>query len=430
MKKLYIKTYGCQMNVYDSEYIQNIMKDSCDVCLTASPEEADIILLNTCSIREKAVEKVFSDLGRWRLLKKKKPSLVIGVGGCVASLEGANIIKRAPYVNFVFGPQTLHRLPKIYSEALLANKSVDTTFPEIEKFDHLPKNNTNSVTSFVTIMEGCNKYCSYCIVPFTRGKEVSRKLKDVLCEVEMLAQKGVKEITFLGQNVNDYAYNLAILIRETAKIDEIKRIRFTTSYPSSFSEDLIEVFEEKKLANHIHIPVQSGSDKILKMMKRRYTAEEFTSVIEKIRKIRKDISITSDFIVGFPGETKEDFNKTLGLVKEINFDASFSFIYSPRPKTSALKLPDNVSLKEKKIRLQILQKQLDLQAFLYSKNMVNTSQKVLVTGFSKKDTHELTGRTENNRIVNFSGEKTLIGQIVNLKIQKALKHSLKAELLN
>ena len=276
----------------------------------------------------------------------------------------------------------------------------------------------------------CNKYCSYCIVPFTRGKEVSRKLKDVLCEVEMLAQKGVKEITFLGQNVNDYAYNLAILIRETAKIDEIKRIRFTTSYPSSFSEDLIEVFEEKKLANHIHIPVQSGSDKILKMMKRRYTAEEFTSVIEKIRKIRKDISITSDFIVGFPGETKEDFNKTLGLVKEINFDASFSFIYSPRPKTSALKLPDNVSLKEKKIRLQILQKQLDLQAFLYSKNMVNTSQKVLVTGFSKKDTHELTGRTENNRIVNFSGEKTLIGQIVNLKIQKALKHSLKAELLN
>ncbi len=417
------------MNEYDSARIADSMREAYGMELTDDPEQADIILLNTCSVREKAQEKVFSDLGRFRLLKNQNPKLIIGVGGCVASQEGGNVIKRAPYVDLIFGPQTLHRIPKMYAEVQQHKKPViDISFPAIEKFDSLPKSQATGPTAFVTIMEGCNKYCSYCVVPFTRGKEISRPFSSVMDEVQLLARQGVKEITFLGQNVNDYAYNLAQLIHATAKIANIKRIRFTTSYPSSFSNDLINAYAmEDKLANHLHLPVQNGSNKILALMRRRYTVAEFKEKIAQLRLIRPDISITSDFIVGFPGETEQDFAATMDLIKEINFDSSFSFIYSPRPGTAAAKLPDNIPLTEKKRRLAILQNQLNQQAAQYSQKMLGTTQKILVTGIAKKDSKQLTGRTENNRVVNFIADKSLIGQIVEVKITEALANSLRGK---
>lgn len=440
VRKIFIKTYGCQMNEYDSARIADLMREKCDLQPAKNPEQADVILLNTCSIREKAQEKVFSDLGRWKFLKDKNPNLIIGVGGCVASREKENIIKRAPYVDIVFGPQTLHRLPQMYEQVILNHKpKIDVSFPEIEKFNCLPPPKTKEPTAFVTIMEGCNKYCSYCIVPFTRDKEISRPLTDVLQEVEILTEQGVKEITFLGQNVNDYrgiknkddTANLAKLIHETAKIGAIERIRFTTSYPSSLSDDLIATFAaEPKLVNHLHLPVQSGSDKILQAMRRRYSVQEFKEKIKKLRSVRPNISISSDFIVGFPGETEEDFQSTIELVKDINFDASFSFIYSPRPRTLAAKLPDTISLAEKKRRLAILQEQLNYQAKHHSESMVGSVQNVLVGGVSKKDSKQLTGRTENNRVVNFSANKNLIGRLVAVRIIAALPNSLRGELQN
>jgi tRNA-2-methylthio-N6-dimethylallyladenosine synthase len=431
MKKLliYIKTYGCQMNEYDSARIVDLMRKEFNMKLVSDSSQADLILLNTCSIREKAQQKVFSDLGRFKLLKKKNPNLIIGVGGCVASQEGKNIIARAPYVDLVFGPQTFHRLPEMYKQTV-KNKTpiTDVRFPKLEKFDCLPKPKVNGATAFVTIMEGCNKYCSYCIVPYTRGKEISRPFWDVMDEVNYLAEKGVKEIIFLGQNVNDYEYDLAKLILETAKIDAIKRIRFITSYPSSLTGDLINVYaSEKKLADHLHLPVQSGSNRILALMRRRYTAEEYKEKIYKLREVRPNISISSDFIVGFPGETEADFLATMNLVKEINFEASFSFMYSSRPGTAASKLIDDIPLSEKKQRLAILQNQLNLQAKKYNQAMVGTMQKILVTGISKKNPKQLGGRTENNRVVNFSADKNLINQIVDIKITKALANSLRGE---
>lgn len=426
---IYVKTYGCQMNEYDSMRIIDLMHKEFNMEIINDSSQADLILLNTCSIREKAQQKVFSDLGRFKLLKKKNPNLIIGVGGCVASQEGKNIIARAPYVDLVFGPQTLHRLPEMYKQALKDKTLViDISFPKLEKFDCLPELKVNSATAFVTIMEGCNKYCSYCIVPYTRGKEISRPFADVMGEVNYLATKGIKEIIFLGQNVNDYKYDLAKLIRETAKIDAIKRIRFVTSYPSSLTDNLIDVYaSEKKLVNHLHLPVQSGSNKILTLMRRRYTIEEYKERIYKLREVRLNISITSDFIVGFPGETEHDFEATMNLVKEINFDTSFSFIYSPRPRTSASKLPDNISLIEKKHRLAVLQNQLNLQARQYNQMIVGTMQDILVTGISKKNPKQLCGRTENNCVVNFSADKKLINQIVEVKITRALANSLRGK---
>ncbi len=429
-KKLYIKTYGCQMNEYDSNRIADAMRDVHNTELTNDPADADIILLNTCSIRAKAAQKVFSDLGRFRKFKKTKPELIIGVGGCVATHEGKNIITRAPYVDFVFGPQTLHQVPEMYAEVLATGKQViDTELKKIEKFDCLPPPRVEGPSACVSIMEGCDKYCSYCIVPFTRGHEISRPFADVMAEVKALTHQKIKEITFLGQNVNAYKFSLAELIHATAKLANIERIRFMTSYPSEFSDDLIEAFAtEPKLVNHLHLPVQSGSDKTLKAMKRRYTTAEFSEKIAKLRQVRPDISITSDFIVGFPGETEADFQATINLVKAINFDASYSFIYSPRPGTLAAKLPDETPLEVKKQRLQMLQDQLTTQAKQHSEAMIGTTQPVLVTGFSKKDAQELTGRTENNRVVNFQGDKNLIGQLVNVKITKALNNSLRGEI--
>lgn len=420
------------MNEYDSARIADAMRETHKTEITSDPATADIILLNTCSIREKAQEKVFSDLGRWRKLKAKNPGLVIGVGGCVATQEGKNIIKRAPYVDLIFGPQTLHRIPDMYSKILKSGtRTIDISMPAIEKFDCLPEPKVDGPTAFVAIMEGCNKYCSYCIVPYTRGKELSRPFDDVMHEVASLAQQGVKEINFLGQNVNDYEYSLAKLIHATAKLDGIARIRFTTSYPSAFGDDLITAYAtEPKLANHLHLPVQSGSDKILFAMKRRYSAAEYKEKIARLREVRPDISISSDFIVGFPGETEADFKATMDLVKTINFDTSFSFVYSPRPGTLAAKLPDDTPLEVKKQRLQILQDQLNLQAKKHSEDMVNTTQDVLITGLSKKDKNQLTGRTENNRIVNFDGDISLIGSIVSVKITEALPNSLRGKLEN
>lgn len=431
IKKLFIKTYGCQMNEYDSACIIDLMREQFNMELIDDPSKADLILLNTCSVREKAQQKVFSDLGRFKPLKRKNPNLVIGVGGCVASQEGKNIITRAPYVDLVFGPQTLHRLPEMYKQTI-KNKTpiTDISFPKLEKFDCLPRSKVKGATAFVTIMEGCNKYCSYCIVPYTRGKEISRPFGNVMDEVNYLASKNAKEIIFLGQNVNDYEYDFVKLIHETAKIDAIKRIRFITSYPSSLADDLINVYaSEKKLADHLHLPVQSGSNRILALMRRRYTVEEYKEMIYKLREIRPNISITSDFIVGFPGETEADFLATLDLVKEVNFDASFSFVYSQRPGTTASKLIDDIPLLEKKQRLAILQNQLNLQAKKYNQMMVGTIQEIFVTGVSKRNPKQLSGRTENNRVVNFSADKKLINQIVDVKITKALANSLRGELV-
>lgn len=438
-KKLYIKTNGCQMNEYDSSKMAEVLFESHGLVKTDQVNEADVILLNTCSIREKAQEKVFSQLGQWREYKAKNPHVIIGVGGCVASQEGADIIKRAPFVDLVFGPQTLHRLPALINERLAKNKSVvDISFPEIEKFDHLPAPRAEGPTAFVSIMEGCSKYCSFCVVPYTRGEEISRPFDDVLAECFQLATQGVREINLLGQNVNDYRgkmesgdiADLALLIHYIAAIEGIGRIRFTTSHPLAFSDNLINAYAEvPELANHLHLPVQSGSDRILGLMKRGYTALEFKSKIRKLKKVRPDIRLSTDIIVGFPGETDKDFQDTMDLVHEMGFDTSFSFIYSPRPGTPAANLPDETPLEVKKQRLQVLQNRLLLQASRYSESMIGSTQRILVTGLSKKDSQQMAGRTECNRVVNFDGASNLIGQFVTIQITDALPNSLRGRLL-
>lgn len=438
-KKLFIKTNGCQMNEYDSSKMADVLLDSHGLENTNAIEEADVILLNTCSIREKAQEKVFSELGRFRKYKQHNPNVVIGVGGCVASQEGADIIKRAPFVDLVFGPQTLHRLPEMLNERITTKKPVvDISFPEIEKFDHLPAPRAEGPIAFVSIMEGCSKYCSYCVVPYTRGEEISRPFDDVLAESFQLAQQGVREINFLGQNVNDYqgrmhnneVADLALLINYVAAIDGIDRIRFTTSHPIAFSDNLIKAFEEVgQLANHLHLPVQSGSDRILSMMKRGYTALEYKAKIRKLRRVRPDIRLSTDIIVGFPGETDKEFEDTMKLVDEMNFDTSFSFIYSARPGTPAANLPDDTPMSVKKERLNLLQEKLSLQASRISASMVGGKERVLVTGISKKNPKELAGRTECNRVVIFTGPKDLIGQFKDVIITEALPNCLRARLL-
>ena len=424
------------MNEYDSNRMSDLLGESHEFSVVNNPEEADLILLNTCSIREKAQEKVFHELGRWKELKKKNPKLKIGVGGCVASQEGENIIKRAPYVDLVFGPQTIHRVPSMYDSVSSTNKpEVDISFPKTEKFDVLPNPSNDGTSSYVSIMEGCNKYCSFCVVPHTRGHEISRPIEDVISEVNILAKDGVREIIFLGQNVNAYrdskdktkGLGLANLIKETALIEGIDRIRFTTSHPFEFGENLINVYREiPELVSHVHLPVQSGSDQILQAMRRRHNIQEYLEIIQNLRLIRPSISISSDFIVGFPGETEEDFQKTLDLVSQVGFDDSYSFIYSPRPNTTAKDLEDNVSPDEKKNRLQTLQNSLKKSAFGISRRMVGKLEKCLVTGLSKKDPGELQARTENNRVVNFSSEgKNLVGEFHILKIVEAMPNSLR-----
>lgn len=438
-KKLYIKTNGCQMNEYDSSKMAELLFHSHGLEKTENLEEADVILLNTCSIREKAQEKVFSQLGQWREFKKKKPDVIIGVGGCVASQEGGDILKRAPYVNMVFGPQTLHRLPAMLDECLKTQKSVvDIRFPEIEKFDHLPAPRAEGPVAFVSIMEGCSKYCSYCVVPYTRGEEISRPFDDVLSECHQLVNQHVREINLLGQNVNDYrgqmhngeTADLALLIHYLASFEGLGRIRYTTSHPLAFSDNLIEAYAQvPKLANHLHLPVQSGSDKILGLMKRGYTAMEFKSKIRKLQKVRPDIRLSTDIIVGFPGETDKDFEDTMNLVYDMAFDTSFSFIYSPRPGTPAANLPDDTPMAVKKQRLQMLQERILANAAAYSQAMIGTRQRILITGKSKKNA-QLSGRTECNRVVNFDGPKELIGQFALVHIAEALPNSLRGNLLS
>ncbi len=438
MKKLYIKTNGCQMNVYDSSKMADVLAKSHGLETTDSVNDADVILLNTCSIRDKAQEKVFSQLGQWREYKKANPHVIIGVGGCVASQEGADILKRAPYVDLVFGPQTLHRLPALLTERLAKKKSVvDISFPEIEKFDHLPAPRAEGPIAFVSIMEGCSKYCSFCVVPYTRGEEISRPFDDVLAECYLLVNQGVREINLLGQNVNDYRgtmasgeiADLALLIQYLSAMDGLGRIRFTTSHPLAFSDNLISAYAEVPiLANHLHLPVQSGSDRILALMKRGYTALEFKSKIRKLRKIRPDIRLSTDIIVGFPGETDQDFQDTMDLVHEIGFDTSFSFIYSPRPGTPAANLPDPTPMDVKKQRLSILQERLGIQAMRYSQALIGSTQRLLITGASKKSSSELAGRTECNRVVNFSGPAELIGQFVDVLITDAQPNSLRGRI--
>lgn len=428
------------MNEYDSTKMADVLSASHGFEKTEQLEDADVVLLNTCSIREKAQEKVFSQLGQWREFKKQKPEVIIGVGGCVASQEGSDIIKRAPYVDLVFGPQTLHRLPEMLNERMEKKKPVvDISFPEIEKFDKLPAPRAEGPIAFVSIMEGCSKYCSYCVVPYTRGEEISRPFDDVLAECFQLAEQGVREINLLGQNVNDYqgkmesgdVADLALLIQYLSAIEGLGRIRFTTSHPLAFSDNLINAYAEvPKLANFLHLPVQSGSDKILSQMKRGYTALEFKSKMRKLRKVRPDIRISTDIIVGFPGETDKDFQDTMDLVEEIGFDNSFSFIYSKRPGTPAANFPDDTPMSVKKQRLQQLQARLQSQAEAYSKSMVSSTQRVLITGLSKKNKAELAGRTECNRVVNFLGPKDLIGQFANVAITEALPNSLRGRLAN
>ena len=434
-KKLYIQTHGCQMNEYDSAKMADVLAAAEGMELTTIAEEADVVLVNTCSIREKAQEKVFSQLGRWKSLKKDGRPVLIGVGGCVASQEGAAIVKRAPYVDLVFGPQTLHRLPELIRERRASGQpQVDISFPEIEKFDRLPEPRAEGPSAFVSIMEGCSKYCSFCVVPYTRGEEVSRPFEDVLVEVAQLAAQGVREVNLLGQNVNAYrgpygdgeVADLGLLIRAIAQIDGIGRIRFTTSHPLEFSDSLIEAYRDvPKLANYLHLPVQAGSDRILAAMKRGYTALEFKQKIRKLRAVRPDISISSDFIVGFPGETDADFDKTMKLIEDVGFDQSFSFIYSRRPGTPAADLPDEVSDPVKHARLERLQQHINAHAAGISRAMVGSVQTVLVEGPSKKDPNELTGKTENMRSVNFPGHPRLVGQFVEVVITEALCNSLR-----
>ncbi len=440
MNKLHIRTFGCQMNEYDSDQMVNVLKHSHNLELTDDANLADVLLLNTCSIREKAQEKLFHQLGRWRKLKEKNPNIIIGVGGCVASQEGELILKRAPYVDIIFGPQTLHRLPTMLNEVLGDKKtSIDISFPEIEKFDHLPEPKSNGVSAFVSIMEGCSKYCTFCVVPYTRGEEVSRPFNDVINEVQILANQGVREVNLLGQNVNAYqgkmedgeTSDLALLINIVAQIDGIDRIRYTTSHPVEFSNSLIEAYAEvPELVSHLHLPVQSGSDKILGLMKRGHMALEYKSKIRKLRKIRPDISISSDFIIGFPGENEQDFNATMQLINDIGFDKSFSFIYSARPGTPASSFVDDVDMQIKKNRLALVQKTINASTEQISKNMIGTVQKVLVENQSKKDNSTMFGRTENMRNTHFKGDKSLIGQIVTVKIISARGNSLIGELEN
>ena len=438
ISKLHIRTFGCQMNEYDSNKMSDVLKASHNLDLTEDINEADVLLINTCSIREKAEDKLFHQLGRWRKLKEKNPNLVIGVGGCVASQEGDLILKRAPYVDMIFGPQTLHRLPNMLNEALNDDEiTVDISFPEIEKFDHLPEPHSDGASAFVSIMEGCSKYCTFCVVPYTRGEEISRPFIDVMHEVELLAEQGVKEVNLLGQNVNSYrglmddgeVADLALLITIVAQIEGIERIRFTTSHPVEFSDRLIETYAEvPELVSHLHLPVQAGSDKILGLMKRGHTAIEYKSKIRKLKQIRPDISISSDFIIGFPGETESDFNDTVKLIDEIGFDKSFSFIYSKRPGTIASSFADDVSADTKKERLSIVQERLNNNTEEISKSMIGSTQKVLVEGFSKKG-NTLSGRTENMRTAHFEGGEELIGEIVSVKILDGIANSLKAELI-
>ena len=436
VKKLHIVTHGCQMNEYDSSRMADLLGESHNMGATENADEADVLLLNTCSIREKAQEKVFHQLGRWKNLKDKNPDLVIGVGGCVASQEGEAIAKRAPFVDVIFGPQTLHRLPEmIETQKQDGTVSVDISFPEIEKFDRLPTPEADGVSAFVSIMEGCSKYCTFCVVPYTRGEEVSRPLADVLSEIGELAQQGVREINLLGQNVNAYrgdmpdgsVCDLAELITYAAEIEGIDRIRYTTSHPVEFSDALIDVYAKvPELVSHLHLPVQSGSDRILMAMKRGHTTIEYKSKIRRLRAIRPDISISSDFIIGFPGETEADFAATMKLIEDIGFDTSFSFVYSARPGTPAADLPDTEDESVKKQRLKILQDRIVQNAFEISRRMVGTRQTLLVTGISKKDPGQLQGRTENNRVVNFSTDNhELIGQFVETEITEALPNSLR-----
>lgn len=440
-KKLFIKTHGCQMNEYDSSRMADLLGESHALELTDNPEDADVLLLNTCSIREKAQEKVFHQLGRWRKLKEQKPDLMIGVGGCVASQEGEAIRDRAPYVDMIFGPQTLHRLPEMITESRNGGVGiVDVSFPEIEKFDHLPAPKVEGAEAFVSVMEGCSKYCTFCVVPYTRGEEVSRPLDDVLAECVELAEQGVREVNLLGQNVNAYrgathdgdTADLAELIRCVAAIDGIDRIRFTTSHPVEFSDSLIDVYAEvPELVSHLHLPVQSGSDRILMAMKRGHTALEYKSKLRRIKKLRPEISFSSDFIIGFPNESDADFEATMNLIAEIGFDASFSFIYSRRPGTPAADLPDNVDEETKKQRLKILQDRITAQAFQISRRMVGSTQRILVNGYSKKDPGQLSGRTENNRVVNFRCDNPdLIGHFADVRIVEAYANSLLGELVS
>jgi tRNA-2-methylthio-N6-dimethylallyladenosine synthase len=436
MKKVYIKTFGCQMNEYDSDKMADVMHAAEGYEPTADPEQADLILFNTCSVREKAQEKVFSDLGRVKHLKKK--GVLIGVGGCVASQEGAAIVQRAPYVDVVFGPQTLHRLPQLLAARQREQRpQVDISFPEIEKFDHLPPARVDGATAFVSIMEGCSKYCSYCVVPYTRGEEVSRPFDEVLTEVAGLADQGVKEVTLLGQNVNAYRgpmgdsgeiADFALLIEYVAEIPGIQRIRYTTSHPNEFTQRLVDVYAKvPQLVSHLHLPVQHGSDRILMAMKRNYTAMEYKSTIRKLRAVRPQLSLSSDFIVGFPGETEQDFAKMMKLVEDVGYDASFSFIFSPRPGTPAAALPDDTPHEVKLKRLQHLQAVLEDNVRRISASRVGTIQRILVEGPSRKDPNELMGRTECNRIVNLPGPARLIGQMIDVTITEALPHSLRGE---
>ncbi|EOR67980.1 tRNA (N6-isopentenyl adenosine(37)-C2)-methylthiotransferase MiaB [Yersinia enterocolitica] len=438
-KKLHIKTWGCQMNEYDSSKMADLLASTHGYQLTEIPEEADLLLLNTCSIREKAQEKVFSLLGHWKLLKEKNPGIIIGVGGCVASQEGEHLRQRAPCVDVIFGPQTLHRLPEMINHVQGTHSPVvDISFPEIEKFDRLPEPRAEGPTAFVSIMEGCNKYCTFCVVPYTRGEEVSRPSDDILFEIAQLAAQGVREVNLLGQNVNAYRgatydgdiCSFAELLRLVAAIDGIDRVRFTTSHPIEFTDDIIDVYRDTpELVSFLHLPVQSGSDRILTMMKRAHTALEYKAIIRKLRQARPDIQISSDFIIGFPGETQQDFEQTMKLVADVRFDTSYSFIYSPRPGTPAADLPDDVSEEEKKQRLHILQQRITQQAMEISREMVGTVQRILVEGTSRKNVMELAGRTENNRVVNFEGTPEMIGKFVDVEIVDVYASSLRGILL-
>ena len=436
-RKFFIRTFGCQMNEYDSGKMADVLAAAEGMEKVETPEEADVILFNTCSVREKAQEKVFTDLGRVRHLKKARPDLVIGVGGCVASQEGAAIVARAPYVDIVFGPQTLHRLPQLIAARRATGRSqVDVSFPEIEKFDRLPPVRVDGASAFVSIMEGCSKYCTFCVVPYTRGDEVSRPFDDVLAEVAALAEQGLKEVTLLGQNVNAFrgemsdgeSADLALLLEHVAEIPGIERIRYTTSHPREFTQRLIDAYARvPKLAGHLHLPVQSGSDRVLAAMKRGYTALEYKSIIRRLRQVRPDISLSSDFIVGFPGETDADFEQTMTLIDDVGFDASFSFIFSPRPGTPAADMPDDTPQETKLRRLMRLQRRIEEQSQAISRRMVGTRQSILVEGPSKKDPAQLAGRTENNRVVNFAGPARLVGRFIDVTVTAALPHSLRGE---
>lgn len=437
--KIFIQTHGCQMNEYDSAKMLDVLNDKDGMELTDNPEEADVLLLNTCSIREKAQEKVFSQIGRWRPLKEKNPNLIIGVGGCVASQEGEALRERAPQVDVVFGPQTLHRLPEMISRVRSEHKPVvDISFPEIEKFDNLPEARADGPTAFVSIMEGCSKYCTFCVVPYTRGEEVSRPFDDVIAEVAQLAAQGVREVNLLGQNVNGYRgtmhdgdiADLATLIQYVAAVDGIDRIRYTTSHPNEFNDNLIQAYANvPELVNHLHLPVQSGSDRILAAMKRNHMSVEYKSKIRKLRQIRPDISMSSDFIIGFPGETEKDFEDTMKLIEDVGFDHSFSFIYSARPGTPAANLADDTDMEVKKARLQRLQKRIVDMAREISVSMIGSRQRVLVERLSKKDPKQIAGRTENNRVVNFDGHPRLIGKFVDVEITEALPNSLRGKII-